>query len=76
MIIIYTSSKCPHCKKVKEYLVENDINHQERNVGDADYRRELFEYGVMSVPLLVNTKTGNTVNGFVEAEIEETIKGA
>jgi glutaredoxin 3 len=43
MMIIYTKTGCPWCEDVLEYLNENNIKYEERNViSNPVYFKELF----------------------------------
>ncbi|MDP4091652.1 MAG: glutaredoxin family protein [Bacillota bacterium] len=51
-VIVYTSNTCAYCTAVKDYLKENGIEFEERNVSNAEYRKELMALGFMSVPII------------------------
>ncbi len=51
-VIVYTSNSCPYCVAAKDYLKENGIEYEERNVTNAEYRKELMALGFMSVPVI------------------------
>lgn len=51
-VIVYTSNTCTYCTAVKSYLKENNVDFEERNVGKAEYRKELINLGFMSVPVI------------------------
>ena len=40
-VTIYTSNTCPHCKAAKNYLKENNIDFEEKNV---DEDRSAIDY--------------------------------
>ncbi|MDY3006733.1 glutaredoxin family protein [Anaerococcus sp. AGMB00486] len=52
-VTIYTSNTCPHCKAAKNYLRENNIDFEEKNVDEdrsaIDY---LVEKGYRGVPVI------------------------
>lgn len=52
-VTIYTSNTCPHCKAAKNYLNENNIDFEEKNVDEdrsaIDY---LVEKGYRGVPVI------------------------
>ncbi len=51
---VYSSNTCPYCVTAKEYLTENGIEFEEKNVQtDAEARNELMQMGHMGVPVLV-----------------------
>ncbi|NLZ48282.1 MAG: glutaredoxin family protein [Clostridiales bacterium] len=51
-VIVYTSNSCTYCTAVKNYLKQNDVEFEERNVSKPEYRKELINLGFMSVPVL------------------------
>ncbi|MCM8709471.1 glutaredoxin family protein [Clostridium sp. SYSU_GA19001] len=51
-VIVYTSNNCIYCSQAKEYLKENGVAYQERNIQEPNYRKELMAMKIMSVPVL------------------------
>lgn len=51
-VIVYTSNSCTYCTAVKNYLKQNNVEFEERNVTKSEYRKELIDLGFMSVPVL------------------------
>jgi glutaredoxin-like YruB-family protein len=61
-VIVYTSNSCPYCVAAKDYLKQKGVSFEERNVTNAEYRKELMALGFMSVPVI---KIGDdVVKGF------------
>lgn len=50
--IIYTSNSCPYCTAAKDYFKQNNVDFEERNVAKAEYRKELMNLGILSVPVI------------------------
>ncbi|WP_142414703.1 glutaredoxin domain-containing protein [Hathewaya massiliensis] len=50
---VYTSDTCPHCVTAKEYLKQNKVEFEEKNIKEAQNRKDLMAMGIMSVPLIV-----------------------
>ena len=70
---IYTTSTCPWCMKVKEYLSEHKIKYQEVNVQeDQEAAKEMIEKsGQMGVPVIeIN---GEIILGFDEPKIKKAL---
>ncbi len=67
---VYTTSTCPWCTKVKEYLADKGVAYQELDVGnDRQAAREMIELtGQRGVPVTVIGD--KIVVGFDEAELE------
>lgn len=57
-VVVYTSTGCPHCHKVKEQLNEWGIAYEERNVSETkEYFEELQERKIFGTPAtLINRK--------------------
>ena len=53
--IIYTAPECPHSKKIKEFLLENNVDIEEKCVLDsADTFEELKKVsGQMAIPVAI-----------------------
>ncbi len=51
---IYTTPTCPWCKKTKEFLKENDVEYEEKDVSsDKEAQKEMIEKsGQMGVPVI------------------------
>lgn len=56
MLELYYSETCPYCRRVIEYLRENDIDFSPKDVSIPQYYDELVELGkIAQVPFLVDT---------------------
>jgi glutaredoxin-like YruB-family protein len=72
-VIVYSTSTCPWCTKVKEYLNSNDIEFTEYNVQtDREKAMEMVEKsGQRGVPVLdIN---GTIVVGFDKENIDNLL---
>ncbi|MDF2630210.1 MAG: thioredoxin reductase [Symbiobacteriaceae bacterium] len=50
---LYTSTGCAYCKKIKEFLTENSIAYEERDIlVEPAWLDELAKYGIFGVPAL------------------------
>ena len=71
-ITIYTSNTCPHCKAAKNYLKENNIDFEEKNVDEdrsaIDY---LVEKGHRGVPVI--NIDGEDLVGFNKEVVDEKL---
>jgi len=73
-VVIYTSNTCPYCDLAKEYFKANDIAYEEKNTSIPEYRKELLNLGVRSVPIIfVDEKY---MVGFEEGSFEELYSGS
>ena len=69
---MYTSNTCPHCHTAKEYLNENNIEYDEKNIStDIEARKELMKRGIRGVPTFIIDK--EVVVGFDEMRIERLL---
>lgn len=51
-IVVYSSTGCPYCEKIKNELKEWGFTYEERNVTDnPDYFNDLHEKGIFSTPV-------------------------
>ncbi|MBT2259177.1 glutaredoxin family protein [Priestia megaterium] len=67
-IIVFTQEGCIYCKKQKEWLSQNNIKYQEKNVDkDDEYRLELLKRKIMGVPY--------TIIRFLEDNEKEVVVG-
>ncbi|ERI94609.1 glutaredoxin [Clostridiales bacterium oral taxon 876 str. F0540] len=71
-VVVYTSNTCTYCGQAKEYLKENGINYEERNIKEPSYRKELMSMGFMSVPVIKIDE--ETVLGFDKAKIDSLLE--
>lgn len=70
--IVYTSTYCPYCTQVKNYLTEQNVEYEERNVDkDEKYAEELWNTGVRSVPVTVIGES--KIVGFNRTQLEKAI---
>lgn len=73
-IIVYSTPTWPFCKKVKEYLSENKIPFQEKNVAvDRDAAEEMIEKTKqLGVPVtIIDDK--DIIIGFNQAKLDELL---
>jgi glutaredoxin len=71
-VIVYTSNTCTYCGQAKEYLQENGVTYEERNIKEPTFRKELMGMGFMSVPVI---KIGEeTVLGFDKEKIDSLLE--
>lgn len=70
-VIVYTSNTCTYCSHAKEYLKENGIAYEERNIKEPAYRKELMAMGFMSVPVI--KIEDETVLGFDKDKIDSLL---
>lgn len=73
-VIVYTSSVCPWCVKLKEFLNENNVEYEERNAQENPaYAQELLQKsGQLGVP--VADIEGTIIIGFNVPKLKETLK--
>ncbi len=71
-VIIFTSSSCPWCNRVKQYLREKRFRFREVNVEkDPEGARELRRRNIMGVPVvLINNQP---IVGFDKVKIDKLL---
>ena len=71
-VVIYTSNTWPHCHTAKDYLAENDVVFEERNVQkDPEARKELMAKGIMAVPVIQIEE--ELITGFDKDRVDELL---
>lgn len=78
-VTIYSTTTCPYCKQLKDYLAEKNIAFTEKLIDQDDSAREemvAISDGFQGVPFIVIEKEGKkeTVVGFDKQKIN-TILG-
>lgn len=75
-IIIYSTTTCPYCKMLKDYLTSKAVSYSEKMVDtDEAAQKEMSEVsgGFLGVPFTVITKddgTKETVVGFDKGKLD------
>jgi len=77
-ITVYTTTTCPYCKMLKDYLGGKDIAYTEKLVDQDDAAREEMTKasgGFLGVPFTVIDKEGQkeTVIGFDKGKIDSIL---
>lgn len=53
-VVVYTSETCPYCVAAKNFLNENNVEFEEKNVTTSEEaRNELISKGYRGVPVIV-----------------------
>lgn len=71
-VTVYTSNTCGYCHLAKDFLKENSIDFEEKNVStDTVARKELMSKGFMGVPVIFVDE--EVVQGFDKAKLTELL---
>ncbi|MBW3003891.1 glutaredoxin family protein [Candidatus Woesearchaeota archaeon] len=72
-VIVFTTPTCPYCKMAKEFLTENKIEYEERDVSvDQEAAKEMIEKsGQQGVPVILVDE--EVVVGFDEPRLRELL---
>ncbi|OPY58770.1 MAG: Glutaredoxin-3 [Pelotomaculum sp. PtaU1.Bin035] len=72
-VTVYTTSTCPHCSHVKEFLSQKGVRFKEFNVADDERARDemVRKTGRMAVPTII--VDGHVVVGFNRSELEKLL---
>lgn len=79
LVIIYSTTTCPYCNELKNYLTEKGISYTEKLVDQDDIAREEMlqeSAGFMGVPFALFIKddgTKETVLGFDKRRVDEIL---
>ena len=70
---VFSTSTCPWCMKVKEFLKANNVRYEEFNVGeDQKARNEMFEKsGQIGVP--VTEVNGTIIVGYDKEALKKSL---
>ena len=76
MIVLYSTSWCPHCKAVKEYFSKANIPFINRDVElDSAAMHDLTEkYRSQGVPVIVIGNDQKILKGFDQEKFEKALK--
>ncbi|WP_223701556.1 glutaredoxin family protein [Sutcliffiella deserti] len=74
-VIVYSAKGCKDCEYVKEYLKQEEIAFEVRDImAKPEYQQEVEKFGFMGIPV---TALGNkAVKGFNPMEIKKLIDTA
>lgn len=77
-ITIYSTTTCPYCKMLKDYLTSKNIEYAEKLVDQDDAAREEMmkeSGGFLGVPFTVMMKDGTkeTVVGFDKGKVNQLL---
>ena len=65
-IIVYSKTVCPWCTVVKNYLDNNGVIYEERNIDkNEDWRADVLDMGYAGVPVVVKTYEKDAPHGRV-----------
>lgn len=72
-IVVYSAEWCPWCHKVMDFLKENKIEFEEKNVDEADNAKELEEVsGQTGIPVTIVDK--EIIIGFDVPALKRALK--
>ncbi len=71
-VVVYSSDTCPYCTAVKNFLGQNSVNFEEKNITTSvEARNELIQKGHRGVPVIV--VDGEEVVGFDQARLTDLL---
>lgn len=71
-VIVYSAEWCHWCHKVKDFLKDNKVEFEERNVDNKEYAKESFEKsGQGGIP--VTDVDGQIVIGFDTSKLKSLL---
>ncbi|MFC1625899.1 glutaredoxin family protein [Patescibacteria group bacterium] len=78
-VTVYSTTTCPYCKMLKEYLEEKGVDYDEKLVDQDDTAKEQMQGvsgGFLGVPFVVVTKedgSKHTILGFDKGKLASVI---
>ena len=75
MVVLYSTSWCPHCREAKEYFTKNNIPFINRDVELDDTAMDNLtkKYKSQGVPVIVIGKDEKILKGFDQAVFEKAV---
>lgn len=71
-VTVFTSNTCGYCHLAKDFLNENSIEFEEKNVStDTAARKELMAKGFMGVPVIYVDE--EVIQGFDKVKLSELL---
>jgi len=72
-VVVYSTSTCPHCIRVKQFLKENNISFEDIDVTQDHQQAEIMieKSGQMGVPVL--DIDGDIIVGFDKEKIKTVL---
>ena len=72
-VTIYTTPSCVYCKLTKEFLQNNNVGYEEKNVATDSAARDLMiqKSGQMGVPVI--EVDGKIIIGFDQPRLKEAL---
>ena len=72
-VILYTAEWCHWCQKVKEFLTQNKVEFEEKNVDDqANAKESMEKSGQAGIPVI--DIEGEIIVGFNEKKMKELLE--
>ena len=77
-VTVYSTTTCPYCKRLKEYLGEKGVDYKEKLVDQDDVARDemlAVSGGFQGVPFTVVEKDGKkeTIMGFDKGKVDSVL---
>jgi len=71
-MILFSSPTCFACKKAKQFLNENKIEFEEANVLLDEWKKQVAEYSITTLPTLVKND-GSKIVGYSPRDYKDLI---
>ena len=72
-VIAYTNPTCPHCRRLKEYLLQHHIAFENKDV--ANDQNAAMEFQLLNAPGVPVVQVGDDMLvGFDQGRLEELLK--
>ena len=71
-VVVYSSNTCPYCHMAMDYLKENNVEFEEKNVSEDDEARKfLVKNKIMGVPAIYVDE--ELIMGFDKVKLNELL---
>ncbi|WP_055105251.1 glutaredoxin family protein [Paenibacillus ihumii] len=72
-VIVYTSTNCPNCQRIKSFLGEKGVAFEERNVQrNKEFAQQAWDMGIRVVPVTVIGE--HRILGLNAAQLEKALE--
>lgn len=74
-IVVYGAKWCSYCKKLENWLVDNEHNYEFKDIDNEVNNQELNTYDAHGIPFIIikDNDTKHTIEGFNPEQIKNVI---
>lgn len=71
-ITVYGAKRCSYCEKLEDWLIENKLDYDFKNIDIAKNQEELMRYEVQGIPFIIikDNNKKHIIEGFNPDQIK------